>query len=225
MAARHVLRLAGWALACVLGIVALGAALGPAWFLIGFGGATLATVMLVVWLPRSAHSAFGHGRHARAARRYRVIQALAFSVRRERAAILSRAGCFITLKRLEPAERLLDKLVPAELDVAERAVWLNNRACALLEAGTDPHGALAMVEEATALRPDVPAVQHTRGLALLAVGRIDDAIAVFDGMRSGGELAPSLEAERCRDLASAWDRKGQTEYAEDYRQRALQVAR
>ena len=60
---------------------------------------------------------------------------------------------------------------------------------------------------------------------LLAVGRVDDAIAVFDNMRAGGELPASLEAERFRDLASAWEQKGQTEYAEDYRQRALQVAR
>lgn len=206
-------------------MLALGAVLGPAWFLVGFGIVTVVTVLLVVWLPRSAHAAFGNGRHARAARRYTLIQSLAFSPRRERAAILSRAGCYISLKRVAPAEQLLAMLASEPLDVAERAVWLNNRACAALEAGSDPHAALALVDEATGLRPDVPAVQHTRGLALLAVGRIDDAIAVFDNMRAGGELPASLEAERCRDLASAWERKGQTEYAEDYRQRALQVAR
>jgi hypothetical protein len=44
-------------------------------------------------------------------------------------------------------------------------------------------------------------------------------------MRTGGELAPGLEAERCRDLADAWDRKGQADYARDYRDRARLVAR
>jgi hypothetical protein len=62
-------------------------------------------------------------------------------------------------------------------------------------------------------------------MALLAVGRVDDAIAVLDGMRSGGELPPRLEADRCRDLARAWTQKGETAYAEDYRQRAAAHAR
>jgi hypothetical protein len=57
-------------------------------------------------------------------------------------------------------------------------------------------------------------------MALLAVGRIDDAIAVLDQMRAGGELATQLEAERCRDLARAWTQKGEPAYAEDYRLRA-----
>jgi hypothetical protein len=39
-------------------------------------------------------------------------------------------------------------------------------------------------------------------------------------MRAGGELAPYLESVRCRDLARAWERKGQADYAADYRERA-----
>ena len=81
-----------------------------------------------------------------------------------------------------------------QLDTAERVVWLNNRACAVLDAGRDAQVALALVDDAIALRPDVPAIQHTRARALLAVGRIDDAIAVLDSMRSGGELSAHLEA-------------------------------
>ena len=102
-------------------------------------------------------------------------------------------------------------------------MWLNNRACLAL-AGGDPVTALALADEATALRPDVPALQHTRGMALLAVGRIDDAISVLDQMRAGGDLAPRLEAERCRDLARAWTQKGEAAYAEDYRLRAEALA-
>jgi predicted Zn-dependent protease len=99
-------------------------------------------------------------------------------------------------------------------------VWLNNRACVELDAERDAVAALALADEATVLRPDVPAVQHTRARALLAVGRLDDAIAVLEGMRTGGELSLRLEAERCRELAAAWERKGQRDYADDYRDRA-----
>ena len=139
--------------------------------------------------------------------------------------LLSRAGCLVAAGQLELAERLLASLDGGALAAAERAVWLNNRACAALAAGRDPNTALALVDEASAIRPDVPALQHTRGMALLAVGRVDDAIAVLDGMRAGGELPARLEADRCRDLAKAWSQKGEAAYAEDYRLRAEALAR
>jgi len=185
----------------------------------GFG------LALFTWLllPRLAHAAFEAGRYARASRRYRVIEVLAPSARRRRAARLSRAGCAVAMERHGDAGALLARIDGAALDASERAVWLNNRACVAL--ASDPQGALSLVDEASALRPDVPALQHTRGMALLAVGRVDDAIAVLDGMRAGGELPARLEAERCRDLAKAWAAKGQTDYADDYRQRAEKLAR
>jgi len=191
----------------------------------GTGLGVLLWLWLWLWLPRSAHDAFEAGKYNAAQRRYRLLGALATTSARERAALLSRAGCFVAAAELAAAERLLAAVDTAHFAPAERAVWLNNRACVQLAAGGDPQSALALVDEASALRPDVPAVQHTRGMALLAVGRIDDAIAVLDGMRSGGELPPRLEAERCRDLAKAWAQKGQAAYAEDYRLRAEALAR
>jgi predicted Zn-dependent protease len=139
--------------------------------------------------------------------------------------MLSRAGCDVATGNRERADAALAHLDPASLEDAERVVWLNNRACALLDAKDDATAALAHIDEAVVLRPDVPAIQHTRARALLAIGRIDDAIAVLDAMRSGGELSPRLEAERCKDLATAWEHKGQAEYADDYRDRARLVAR
>ncbi|HWU89641.1 MAG TPA: tetratricopeptide repeat protein, partial [Kofleriaceae bacterium] len=144
--------------------------------------------------------------------------------RRERAAALSCAGCSIAIGELGAASEVLDAIDPATLDASERVVWLNNRACVALEVGRDAQAALALAEEATSLRPDVPAIQHTRARALLAVGRVDDAIAVLDAMRAGLELPAYLEAERCRELARAWERKGQAAYAEDYRERARMQA-
>lgn len=220
MALRHIARLAVWiagSLAVPFALAAVGGRRG-AW--LGVGVALLLQLALVLWLPRAAHRAFEAGRFARAARRYRVIRHLAFTARREREALLSRAGCHVAAGEAASAEALLSTMDSTTFDVSERVVWLNNRACAVLDAGGDAAAALALVEEATALRPDVPAVQHTRARALLAVGRIDEAIGVLDGMRVGGELAPRLEAERCRDLALAWERKGQGDYADDYRARA-----
>jgi tetratricopeptide (TPR) repeat protein len=225
VAARHVGRLAGWLLVCAAAIVVLGAALGRPWRLIAVLAGTVATIWLLVWLPRSAHLAFEAGRHRRAARRYRLIAATAFTAARERAALLSRAGCELAGGRLPAAERLLARFDGAPLEPAEQVTWLNNRACLALEAANDPRAALALVEQAIALRPDVPAVQHTRATALVALGRFDEAIAILEAMRAGGELSPALESVRCRELARAWDHKGQPDYAADYRDRARLVAR
>jgi len=222
-----------WGLACSVVPLVLGSALGRRWIALGVTLAVLATMWLVLWLPRAAHGAFEAARYASAARRYRLIAATAFSAARERAAVLSRAGCAIAAGRFAAAEHILAGFEARSgageggraLDSAERVTWLNNRACIALEAGRDPHAALALVEEAVALRPDVPAVQHTRATALIALGRFDEAIGILDAMRTGGELAPALEAVRCRELARAWEHKGQPEYAADYRDRARLVAR
>lgn len=140
-------------------------------------------------------------------------------------AVLSRAGCDVAAGRLAAAERLLAGFDGSGLDPAERVIWLNNRACLVLAAGGDPRAALELADQAARLRPDVPAVQHTRAAALIALGRVDDAIGVLEAMRAGGELSPVLEAMRCRELATAWDGKGQPDYAADYRDRARRVAR
>ncbi len=220
MGPRHVGRVIGWLLGSAAAPIVLGALVGRRGAWIGVLGALAATAWLLLLLPRAAHGAFEAARFARAARRYRVIGSLAFTRKRERAAALSRAGCSIAGGELAVASALLNAIDPATLDGTERVVWLNNRACVALDGGGDVHGALALIEEATALRPDVPAIQHTRARALLAVGRVDDAITVLDAMRSGGELPRYLEAERCRELALAWERKGQADYAADYRARA-----
>jgi tetratricopeptide (TPR) repeat protein len=224
VAAQNVARAVGWSFGCVLAPVLLGAMFGPRWVAVGALISVVATLWLILWLPRSAHAAFQEGRYPRAGRRYALIASMSFTTARERMAVLSRSGCEVAAGRSERAEALLGSMNPALLDTAERVVWLNNRACAALDAGREPAEALTLVDEAIALRPDVPAVQHTRARALLGVGRIDDAIAVLDAMRSGGELTPRLEADRCKDLATAWETKGHAEYADDYRERARLVA-
>jgi predicted Zn-dependent protease len=220
VAARHVGHLVGWLAGCALAPVALGALFGPRWVGVGVVCSLFATLWLLLWLPRAAHRAFELARYPSALRRYRMIGSLAFTARRSRASELSRAACHLATGRHAEADALLAALDASDLDNAERAVWLNNRACAALDAGRDAHDALALVDEAVNLRPDVPGILHTRARALIAVGRLDDAIGVLEAMRAGGELPLRLEAERCRELAAAWERKGQRDYADDYRDRA-----
>jgi predicted Zn-dependent protease len=220
VAARHVGHLVGWLAGCAIAPLVLGAMFGPRWIAIGLVCSGLATIWLTLWLPRTAHRAFEAARYAAALRRYRLIGAFAFTARRERASQLSRAACHLASGHHADADPLLAAIDATGLDHAERAVLLNNRACAALDAGRDAHEALALVDEAVNLRPDVPGIQHTRARALIAVGRLDDAIGVLEAMRAGGELPLRLEAERCRELAAAWERKGQRDYADDYRDRA-----
>lgn len=224
MQVQYAARILGCAFVAILLPFVGGAIAGRAGALTGAGVGVLFVLWVWLWLPRMAHDAFESGKFKRALRRYRMLGILATSRSRERGARLSRAGCYVAMGDVARADALLERIDRAALSPAEQAVWLNNRACARL-AANESAAALRLADEASALRPDVPALQHTRGLALLALGRIDDAIAVFDGMRAGGELPKFLEAERCRDLAKAWSQKGQTAYAEDYQLRANTLAR
>ena len=160
----------------------------------GLGGGFALWVWLI--LPRTAHAAFESGNYAVASRRYRLLEALAGSERRARASLLSRAACRVALGDGVAAEALLAGLDVHALEAAERTVLLNNRACARL-AGGDPLAALAFVDEAAALRPDVPSVQHTRGRALLEVrpGRRRDR-----GARSHARRWRAAAAARGRAL-------------------------
>src|SRR5262249_29623882 len=136
------MRFAARILGCVVGSLAL-----PLAGTVGFGragaivGSMLGVASLMwgwVWLPRSRHDGFESGKYARAQRRYRMLGMLAGSAARERSALLSRAGCCIAAGQVERAAHLLAAIDVGTLAVAERAVWLNNRACAQLAAGGDP---------------------------------------------------------------------------------------
>jgi predicted Zn-dependent protease len=201
----------------------LGGPRGVGW---GIVAATVAVILVLVVLPRAGHRAFGRGDHVAARRRYRMISALALSRRRRAHARLSMAACDLAEGQHERAMATLAGL-DAGLDADARAVWLNNRAYAALKCpalAIDPTSALAWADEAAQLRPDVPAIGHTRGLALLETGRVDDAIRVLEELWGKEELAPRLEAERCRDLARAWRAKGHDDYANDYEARGRRYA-
>jgi predicted Zn-dependent protease len=185
--------------------------------------AGLCAVLVAIVMPRTAHLAFERGQLRAARFRYAVLARLSTSRQRRGAARVSIAACWLAADDIARAERALARVDEGALDGAARAAWLNNRAYAALRGGADPSQAMAWVDEAARLRPDVPGIVHTRGLALLAGGKLDDAIRAFEDMWELGELPPRLEAERCRDLARAWEAKGHGDYAADYRARAAKM--
>ncbi len=209
-------------------LVALaGAAGGPAWALAAAVGAGAAVFGVRIGLPRSAHRAFRTGRIGRAARLYRLQRGLRCD-RRARAQLeVSLAACAVAQSEFGAALAHLENADPKRLGESGRAAWLNNRAYARARCGVDLEGALADIDEALALRPDVSGFRHTRGVVVLNLGRVDEAIRELDAAwrtRPEGEGAPLEEAERCYDLGVAWLEKGEREYAADYFARAERAA-
>lgn len=204
-------------------VVAAAAAGGTPGALIAGLSLALLALGTRVLVPRFAHAMFISGRFVDARRYYQLLMLVSVLPRRRAAAQVSCASTYLATGRHADGLALLDALDPARLDAATRAGWLNNRAYAALRTGaTGPaaEAALADVRAALALHPEVPGLLHTEALALLALGRTDDAIRNLEALWERGDLPAALEAERCDDLATAWTARGEHAYADDYRRRA-----
>jgi tetratricopeptide (TPR) repeat protein len=182
---------------------------------------------LTVWLPRAAHRAYERGDYGRSALSYTIVRWGLIDRAARQSAEVSLAACDLARERFSNALRRLDRVDRACLSEAARSAWYNNRAYALARAGSDAASALECAENAIGLRPEVAGFRHTRGVALLALGRVDEAIreldAVWDTL-DGADAPPLLEAERCYDLGGAWRRKGERDYSRDYFERAQRAA-
>ncbi len=198
---------------------------GTAAAVLVFAGGGLFLQLVRLALPAAAHGSFQRGELASAKRRYRWIARTAWLPRRRLHAELSLAAVALADGAYARAQAALAAVDGAALDLSARAAWLNNRAYALLRQGRDPDLAFRLASAAMELRPDVPGIRHTHGLALLARGQLDAAIAALDELHHLGELPPALEAERCADLARAWSDKGEPDYAAEYRGRAALAKR
>ena len=217
--------------------LALLAAMGACVYLAyGYGraiAALTAAILLVIagsltiWLPRSAHKAFERGDYGRAALWYHALRWTLLERAARLSVEVSLAACDVAREDFARAMRRLDSVGPEQLGEAARSAWFNNRAYALARDARDPADALDCAQRAIDLRPQVPGFRHTRGIALLALNRVDDAIRELDAVWSaldGADAPPLLEAERCYDLAIAWRRKGERDYARDYFERAQRAA-
>jgi tetratricopeptide (TPR) repeat protein len=184
--------------------------------------------LALLLIERFAHSSFEDGQHRQARILYKILRVTSFD-RGKRAAIdVSLAGCKLARDDFSGALRDLERIDPTWLSPSEKAAWLNNRAYARARGRLDAAAGLAEVNDAMKLRPDVPGYRHTRGVVLIAMDRLDDAIVDLDTVWSdlAADKAASvlLEAERCYDLGTAWARKGETDYARDYFLRARGIA-
>jgi tetratricopeptide (TPR) repeat protein len=184
---------------------------------------------LALWIafPRAAHRAFRTGRIERAARLYGIQRRLRLNGRARAQLEVSLAACAVARGEFEVALAHLHHADPARLGDAGRAAWLNNRAYARARRGIELDRALAEIDEALALRPDVAGFRHTRGVVALALGRVEEAIRELDAawqQRGEHEDAPAQEAERCYDLGVAWSARGEGAYAADYFARARRAA-
>jgi predicted Zn-dependent protease len=213
----------------------LGGAIAAIWVASLAGGAVgagvaVAAVALVgliyIWLPRAAHRAFRDGDFDRARRLYWLVGVLRLSAAAVQAAQLSRTACDLALGRYPTALVGLERIGESTLDESGRAVWHNNLAYALARMGTRPDDALSSASAALELRPQVAGFRHTRGVVLLAAGKVDEAIRELDAVWTTGDAEATglLEAERCVDLGRAWLAKGEIEYALDYFVRARRAA-
>lgn len=183
------------------------------------------SLLVLVVLPRTAHHAFRRGAFQRAAATYWLLAHLRLDGAARAALQLSVAACALGRERHRAALARLDRVDRRALRESARAIWHNNRAYALLRSGGDAADALAEIEAAVALRPDMAPFRHTRGLAFLAQNRLDEAIRELDqAWQRTDDAPPLLEAERCHDMGIAWARKGEADYAADYFDRARRAA-
>ncbi|MCG8420484.1 MAG: hypothetical protein MJE77_21325 [Proteobacteria bacterium] len=185
--------------------------------------------VMVVWLPRAAHRAFRQGNYKRSKLLYNVLRVWALRKTARVSIEVSLAACALADGSWDRAIEMLDGMEVEALNEAARAAWLNNRAYALARSGRDAGAALEYSNRAIDLRPDVAGFRHTRGVALLALGRVEEAIGELDrlwGQLAGhtGDEMPLLEAERCYDLGRAWQQKGERDYALDYFDRARRAS-
>ncbi len=179
------------------------------------------------WLPRAAHRRFQRGEYRRSALYYAVLRRFRLAPASRAAIDVSRAACALAAEEWQLAGALLDRTNPDRLPPATRAAWLNNRAYAYARGAGDYAAALELAEQALELRPDVAGFRHTRGLALLGLGRLDEAVRELDALWreiAGDDARALLEAERCYDLGRAWANKGERDYARDYFVRAQRAA-
>ena len=190
-------------------------------------GCVAVALTILVWLPRIAHRRFTDGDYPRARFWYGILHWLVLNGKARGAVDVSIGAAMLAEGKYHLAREFIENVQGLGLNEPVRAAWLNNRAYLRVRTGGDARSALVLCDRALALRPYVSGFHHTRGIALLALGRTDEAIGALDEIWSQhptyGPDTP-FEAERCYDLGLAWARKGERDYALDYFSRVRRTA-
>jgi predicted Zn-dependent protease len=175
---------------------------------------------------RRVLSDFRQGRYGAARRGTRMLLRFAWRPRSRATLQLHLAACHLADGRYEEGRRALEAVDRELLGGGVRGIWENNHAYYLLCTGHDPREALAECDRAAAQDPGNPAFRSTRGIALLAIGYVEDAIAELQaaidaGVRIQGSAAM---AENYYHLARAWEAQGEIAYARDHYLKSVNTA-
>ncbi|MDY0002939.1 MAG: tetratricopeptide repeat protein [Polyangia bacterium] len=168
---------------------------------------------------------FRRGRFEEALRGTRFLSALTWQPASKAALRLNMAACHLAAGRYDAGEEALASLDRSVLPSTLQAVWDNNKAYAILATGGDAAAALALSDRAAAENSSNPAFRSTRGIAHLALGNVEDAIAELQAAVDAGSRlqGPSAMSENYFHLARAWEARGEHAYARDHFLKSVNV--
>ncbi len=168
---------------------------------------------------------FRKGRYVRAMRGTRWL--LRWSVRRSSKATLqlNLAACHLAAGEYEEGGKVLHTMDRSGLPESVRGIWENNLAYHTLSSGGDAMEALKLCDQASNMNPSNPAFRSTRGIAQLALGRVDDAIAELQAAVDAGpeNQGVAAMAENYYHLAQAWESHGEVAYARDHYLKSVNI--
>ncbi len=135
------------------------------------------------------------------------------------------AACSLANGQYEEGGHLLQEVERERLGEGLQGIWENNHAYYLLCTDGDPAEALLEADRAAAQQPGNPAFRSTRGIALLALGHVDDSIAELQAAIDAGLKAqgPAAMAENYYHLARAWEARGEVAYARDHYLKSVNI--
>ncbi len=194
----------------------------PWWLLLSSVLGLWSVRLLRKLMVASATSALARGDSTRARRLYRLLWVTSWGAVRQ-ACALSLAACDAADEVYEKCLERLDSIEVLDSEESLQAVAYNLRAYCYARLGCRLDEALRLAQKCMDLRSQVQGFQHTRGLALLELGRYEEAIFDLEAAWSGGKGAEFFESERCFDLGRLWALRGHGEYAVDYHARALRA--
>ena len=175
-------------------------------------------------MPVRVMKDFRRGNFSASAYGTRFLRSLSLSEEKKAGYGLNLAASHLAMGDYETGGSYLREVQRDDLTEALRAVWENNYAYFILGSGGDPEEALTVCDTALASGAVNPAFHGTRGLALLKLGRLDDAIAELCRSMEVGHLGPAGLAETYYYLGCVWERKGEMAYARDHLLKAINVA-
>lgn len=168
---------------------------------------------------------FRRGHFDDALRGTRLLLALSWRRRSRATQELNLAACHLAAGRYDAGGRSLSTMDRDALPPTLQPVWDNNQAYYLLATGGDPRAALALCDRSAAENPQNPAFRSTRGIAHLALGQVEDAIAELQAAVEAGtkHQGPSAMSENYFHLARAWEARGEPAYARDHFLKSVNV--